>query len=355
MQNLEQLEIEIISKIKKACDIKALEEVRVSALGKQGNISQLMKTLGKLPNEERKEKGQEFNKLRISITSELEKRKQILEKEEMDKRLLSEKIDITLNGPKKIEGKIHPLSQTIYETINIFKKMGFAIAEGPEIEDDFHNFTALNVPEDHPARQEHDTFYLPKKEDESNVLLRTHTSPVQIRTIQSSKPPIKIIAPGRVYRSDYDATHTPVFHQIECLLIDENINMGHLKGCLIEFLKEFFEVDELPMRFRASYFPFTEPSAEVDISCSRKGNEIIIGEGDDWLEILGCGMIHPNVLKNSGLDPEKYQGFAFGMGLERIAMLKYGLPDLRAFYDNDQRWIQHYGFSFMNSLNGESI
>ncbi|MDA0997853.1 MAG: phenylalanine--tRNA ligase subunit alpha, partial [Proteobacteria bacterium] len=241
------------------------------------------------------------------------------------------------------EGLIHPISQTIEEIVSIFGEMGFTVAEGPDIEDDWHNFTALNIPPDHPARQEHDTFYLPG-DYETRKVLRTHTSPVQIRTMAAEKPPIRIIVPGRTFRSDHDATHSPMFHQVEGLLVDRSSHMGHLKGCLIEFCRAFFELDDLPVRFRPSYFPFTEPSAEVDIGCTRKDGEFRIGRGDDWLEILGCGMVNPNVLANCGIDPTEYQGFAFGMGVERVAMLKYGIPDLRTFYESDLRWLRHYGF-----------
>jgi phenylalanyl-tRNA synthetase alpha chain len=262
----------------------------------------------------------------------------------LDAVVAADRVDITLPVRPEREGRLHPISQTFDEIIAIFGEMGFAVAEGPDIEDDFHNFTALNIPPEHPARQMHDTFYLPEKEDGERLLLRTHTSPVQIRTMQSSEPPLRIIVPGRTYRCDSDMTHTPMFHQVEGLIVDETTHMGHLKGCLIEFCRAYFEVDDVPVRFRPSYFPFTEPSAEVDIGCSRAGGELKIGEGDDWLEILGCGMVHPKVLAACGVDPEKYQGFAFGMGIERIAMLKYGIPDLRTFFDADLRWLRHYGF-----------
>jgi phenylalanyl-tRNA synthetase alpha chain len=241
-------------------------------------------------------------------------------------------------------GRIHPISQTIDEIIAIFGEMGFVVAEGPHIEDDFYNFTALNIPPEHPARQEHDTFYLPERADGSRLVLRTHTSPVQVRTMLKQKPPIRIIVPGRTFRCDHDATHSPMFHQVEGLVIDRTTHMGHLKGCLIEFCRAFFDVDDLPVRFRPSYFPFTEPSAEVDIGCSREGGELKIGAGGSWLEILGSGMVHPQVLRNCGIDPDEYQGFAFGMGIERVAMLKYGIPDLRTMYDSDIRWLRHYGF-----------
>src|SRR5690606_14385946 len=258
------------------------------------------------------------------------------------------RVDITLPHRPQPDGRIHPISQTMDELIDIFGEMGFSVAEGPDIEDDWHNFEALNIPAEHPARQEMDTFYLRERPDGSRPVLCTHTSPVQIRTMEKMQPPIRIIAPGRTYRSDHDATHSPMFHQVEGLLIDESTHMGHLKGCLIEFCRAFFEVSDLPVRFRPSHFPFTEPSAEVDIGCSREGGTLKIGSGGDWLEILGCGMVHPKVLANCGIDPTRYQGFAFGMGIERIAMLKYGIPDLRTMYDSDLRWLRHYGFAALD-------
>ena len=355
MENLTQLRQEILGEIDQASDLKSLESVRVAELGKQGRVSQLMKTLGGLDPEQRREKGQTFNELRTAVAQALESRKQTLESANLEQKLAQEKQDVTLSSRPFKSGTIHPLSQTMYEVTALFKAMGFAVAEGPNIEDDYHNFTALNIPPEHPARQEHDTFYLPNREDGMSMVLRTHTSPVQIRTMAKTKPPIRIITPGRTYRCDSDATHTPTFHQVEGLLIDENIHMGHLKGCLIEFCQEFFGVDDLPVRFRPAYFPFTEPSAEMEIGCSRSGSDIKIGAGDEWLEILGCGMVHPKVLENGGLDPKKHQGFAFGMGIERIAMLKYGIPDLRSFYEADARWLGHYGFSVFSSLSGDLI
>jgi len=269
----------------------------------------------------------------------------------LQERLEKEKIDVTLPPRPQPCGTIHPISQALYEMIAIFKNMGFSVAEGPDIEDDFYNFTALNIPPEHPARQDHDTFYLPPVEEGAERrVLRTHTSPVQIRTMLAKKPPLRIIAPGRTYRSDYDATHTPTFHQIEGLYVAENVHMGHLKACLQTFLREMFNQPTLPLRFRPGYFPFTEPSAEVDIACYRKEGQLIVGPGQDWLEILGCGMIHPKVLENCGIDSTKYQGFAFGMGIERVAMLKYGIPDLRSFYEADIRWLRHYGFSPFEAL-----
>jgi phenylalanyl-tRNA synthetase alpha chain len=346
MSNLEALKKELVETVKAANDIPALEEVRVTALGKKGKVTSLMQTLGGLSPEQRKEMGQALNKLKDEITAEIEAKSALLKKAALLMRLEKEKVDVTLSPRPSPKGTIHPISRTVEELVAIFADMGFSVAEGPDIEDDFHNFTALNFPEGHPARQMHDTFYLPEAAGKTR-LLRTHTSTVQVHVMQTQKPPIRVIIPGRTYRSDYDMTHTPMFHQLEGLVIDKTTHMGHLKGCLIEFCKRFFEVDELPTRFRPSFFPFTEPSAEMDIGCSREGGELKIGEGKDWLEILGCGMVHPNVLKNCGIDPDEYQGFAFGMGLERIAMLKYGIPDLRTFFESDVRWLKHYGFGPM--------
>ena len=342
--DLAQLETEIIGDIAAAGDLAALEVVRIAALGKKGAISQRMAELGKLPPEERKAFGQANNELKAAVTAALEARKAELEQKELSQRLATEQADITLPvrlGPLA-EGRIHPVSQVFDECVEIFADMGFSVAEGPDIETDDLNFTKLNIPAEHPARQEHDTFYFHPQADGSRLLLRTHTSPVQIRTMTQTKPPIRVIAPGRVYRCDSDQTHTPMFHQIEGLVIDESTHFGHLKWVLEEFCKAFFEVDEVKMRFRASHFPFTEPSAEVDIGAEA------IGKPGAWLEILGCGMVHPNVLRNCGLDPERYQGFAFGMGLDRLTMLKYGLPDLRAFFSADLRWLRHYGFAVLD-------
>jgi phenylalanyl-tRNA synthetase alpha chain len=342
--DLQALEKELLGGIAGAGDLAAIEQVRISVLGKKGRIAELMATLGKLPPEERKAFGQSVNEIKSRISEALDARKSSLEGEALAKRLESERADVTL--PVRVggvaEGRIHPVSQVYDECVEIFADMGFSVAEGPDIETDDLNFTKLNIPPEHPARQEHDTFYLRPKADGSRLVLRTHTSPVQIRTMLSAKPPIRIIAPGRVYRSDSDQTHTPMFHQIEGLVIDESTHMGHLKWVLEEFCKAFFEVDEVKMRFRASHFPFTEPSMEVDIGAEA------IGKPGQWLEILGCGMVHPNVLRNCGLDPEKYQGFAFGMGLDRIAMLKYGIPDLRSMFAADLRWLRHYGFSMLD-------
>jgi phenylalanyl-tRNA synthetase alpha chain len=343
------LRSQLLDQIATATDLAALDAVRVSALGKKGAITDLMKGLGGLTPDERREAGQKLNALKDEIAAALDARKGALEAVELEARLAREGLDMTLPARPQARGRIHPISQVVDELTAIFSEMGFSVAEGPEIETGWHNFSALNIPPHHPARQMHDTFYLPdqdgaKDADHAETVLRTHTSPVQIRTMLEEEPPIRIIVPGRTYRSDYDMTHTPMFHQVEGLVIGRDITMGHLKGCLIEFCKRFFEVDDLPVRFRPSFFPFTEPSMEVDIGCSRKGGELVIGAGDDWLEILGSGMVHPQVLRNGGIDPDIYQGFAFGMGIERIAMLKYGIPDLRTFFEADVRWLEHYGF-----------
>ncbi|SCM77380.1 phenylalanine tRNA synthetase, alpha subunit [uncultured Pleomorphomonas sp.] len=346
MTDIEQLEASILDDIHAAGDEAALEGVRVAILGKQGSVSALLKTLGAMSPDERRTRGAAINALKDRVGLAIADRKAVLKAAALDARLARETVDISLPvrpGPLA-EGRIHPVSQVIDEITAIFTDMGFAVAEGPDIETDHYNFTALNFPPDHPAREMHDTFFLKPKEDGSRLLLRTHTSPVQVRTMEAQKPPIRIIAPGRTYRCDSDATHTPMFHQVEGLVIDETTHFGHLKWVLEEFLKAFFEVDEVKTRFRPSFFPFTEPSMEVDVGCRRSGSEIRIGEGDDWLEILGCGMVHPNVIRSAGLDPDVYQGFAFGMGIDRIAMLKYGMPDLRAFFDADARWLKHYGF-----------
>jgi len=344
MENLDALREELLASVGGADSLDALETIRVSTLGRKGRVTELMKGLGGLDPDERRAAGQALNAVKNAVTEAIEARHAGLAISALDAELAADRVDITLPVRPEAEGRLHPISQTFDEIIAIFGEMGFAVAEGPDIEDDFHNFTALNIPPEHPARQMHDTFYLPEKNDGERLLLRTHTSPVQIRAMQSTEPPLRIIVPGRTYRCDSDMTHTPMFHQVEGLIVDETTHMGHLKGCLIEFCRAYFEVDDVPVRFRPSYFPFTEPSAEVDIGCSRAGGELKIGEGDDWLEILGCGMVHPKVLSACGIDPEKYQGFAFGMGIERIAMLKYGIPDLRTFFDADLRWLRHYGF-----------
>ena len=324
--------------------LEALEDVRVRALGRRGSVTELMKSLGQAAPEERRERGQALNRLKLAVSDAIDARKAALADVELERRLASERIDITLAARPAPEGSLHPISQTIDEITQIFGEMGFRWAEGPDIEDDWHNFTALNIPPEHPARQEMDTFYLAAEDGSARPVLRTHTSPVQIRTMLSEPPPLRVIVPGRTYRSDHDATHSPMFHQVEGLAIGKSIHMGHLKGCLIAFCRAFFGVADLPVRFRPSHFPFTEPSAEVDIGCTREGGQLRIGAGGDWLEILGSGMVHPKVIANCGLDPEEWQGFAFGMGIERIAMLKYGIPDLRTMYESDLRWLRHYGF-----------
>jgi phenylalanyl-tRNA synthetase alpha chain len=349
MTALDGLKSELLAQIGEASDLARLEEVRVAALGKKGRITAMMKELGALSPEERREQGQALNALKDEVAAAVEARRAVLQAEALDRRLRAERVDVTLPVRPEVQGRIHPISQTVDELVAIFAEMGFSVAEGPDVEDDFHNFTALNFPPGHPAREMHDTFYLPdavpgEDGERRRMLLRTHTSPVQVRTMLTVKPPIRVIAPGRTYRSDYDMTHTPMFHQIEGLVIDEKTHMGHLKGCLVDFCRAFFDVDDLPLRFRPSFFPFTEPSAEVDIGCSRKGGELKLGNYGDWLEILGCGMVHPNVLDACGIDSTRYQGFAFGMGIERVAMLKYGIPDLRTFFEADLRWLKHYGF-----------
>lgn len=350
MEDLESLKTEIINNINQTADIKALEEIRVASMGKKGRVTELMKGLGTLPLEEKIEAGKKLNILKTEIEKALAARKEVLETEELNRRLAAETIDVTLPIRPETQGRIHPVSKIYEEVVAIFGQMGFKVAEGPDIEDQFHNFNALNMPANHPARQMQDTFYLPQKADEpfdmdKSYVIRTHTSGIQIRTMESQKPPIRIIAPGRTYRSDYDATHTPMFHQVEGLVIDKTTTLAQLKGCLYDFVKAFFELDEIPVRYRPSYFPFTEPSAEMDIGCLKTKTELKIGAGNDWLEILGCGMVHPNVLKAGGIDPDEYQGFAFGVGIDRLAMLKYGIPDLRTFFESDVRWLKNYGFS----------
>jgi len=348
MSETESLEQALMAEIAAAATAEAVETVRVKALGKSGAITALLKTLGSLTPEERQARGPLFNGLRERVGAALAARKDALEAAALDARLATERADITLEPDAGPRGSIHPISQVMDELAEIFADIGFAVAEGPEIETDFHNFTALNIPPEHPARAMHDTFYFPAGETGERMLLRTHTSPVQIRTMMTSRPPIRVIAPGRVYRCDSDATHTPQFHQIEGLVIDRAIHMGHLRWCLETFIKAFFEVDQITTRFRPSFFPFTEPSAELDVQCSWAGGQLTVGEGESWLEILGCGMVHPRVIANCGLDPAEWQGFAFGCGVDRLAMLKYGMTDLRAFFDADLRWLRHYGFSFLD-------
>ena len=346
MSDTAQLEQQILAEVAAAGDEAAIETVRVTSLGKSGSVTALLKTLGTLAPEERKTQGPLINGLKDRVNAALGARREALKNIALEARLNTEGVDVTLpvrEAPFEI-GRVHPITQVIDELIAIFADMGFAVAEGPDIETEDYNFTKLNFPEGHPARDMHDTFFFNPKPDGSRLLLRTHTSPVQVRTMLNQKPPIRVIIPGRTYRSDSDQTHTPMFHQVEGLVIDKGSHLGHLKWILEEFCKAFFEVDRVKMRFRPSFFPFTEPSLEVDIQCRRDKGEIRFGEGDDWMEILGCGMVHPNVLKNCGLDPDEYQGFAWGMGIDRIAMLKYGMPDLRAFFEADVRWLSHYGF-----------
>ena len=346
---------DIANKIDRVSSLDKLEELRVHYLGKKGLLTSEMKSLSLLSVEEKKEKGQKLNILKNFLENELSRKKNIIKKIAIDEKIKNEKIDLTLPSRNFCTGKIHPISQSIYKIIDIFASMGFSVESGPDIETDFNNFTALNIPSHHPAREMQDTFYIEGESGEEDRVLRTHTSPVQVRSMLDSKPPIRIIVPGRTYRSDSDATHTPMFHQIEGLLIDETSTMAHLKGCLIDFLKEFFEIDDLQYRFRPSYFPFTEPSAEMDVAFTKKNNVLNIGEGNEWLEILGCGMVNPRVLENCNIDSNKYQGFAFGMGIERLSMLKYGITDMRGFFDCDFRWLNHYGFNPLDLSSSSGI
>jgi phenylalanyl-tRNA synthetase alpha chain len=346
-KDLQELESGLMADIAAAGDEQAIEAVRIAAIGKKGAVTERMKTLGKMTPEERQVMGPALNGLKARITEAITERKSQLRDAAIDARLATETVDVTLPVPASPaeRGRIHPISQVIDEITAIFGDMGFEIAEGPDIETDYYNFTALNFPEGHPAREMHDTFFLKPDENGERKVLRTHTSPVQIRTMEAQKPPIRIVIPGKTYRQDSDPTHTPMFHQLEGLVIDKTVNVANMKWVLEEFCKAFFEVPSLNMRFRPSFFPFTEPSLEVDIQCDRSNpGEVRFGEGEDWMEILGCGMVHPNVLRNGGLDPDEYQGFAWGIGIDRIAMLKYGMPDLRAFFDADMRWLKHYGF-----------
>ena len=357
MTDLSILQAELSARVAAAADVAALEAIRVEALCKTGFISELLKTLGRLTPDERREQGPKINGLRDAVAAAIAERKAALEAAELDARLAGERVDLSLPPPPERRGRVHPTMQVMDEMIAVFADMGFALAEGPDIEDDFHNFTALNFPPKHPAREMHDTFWLPEDETGQRKLLRTHTSPVQIRAMQqgqnhklpawiasSQTPPIRIIVPGRTYRSDSDATHTPMFHQIEGLVIDRNIHMGHLKWTLDTFISRFFETPVVETRFRPHHFPFTEPSAEMDVKCDRSGGDVKIGQGSDWMEIVGCGMVHPNVLTNCGLDPDEWQGFAFGFGVDRLGMLKYGMPDLRDMFAGDVRWLDHFGF-----------
>jgi len=354
MTDIATLESKIFASIASASDEAALESVRVAALGKKGSISELLKTLGGMSPDERKVQGPLFNGLRDRVSEAIAARKAALGDEALNARLASERIDVTLPARPEPQGTIHPVSQVLDEVIAIFADLGFAIAEGPDVEYDDYNFTKLNIPPDHPARQMHDTFYVAPQADGSRHVLRTHTSPVQVRTMLAQKPPIRIIAPGRTYRVDSDATHSPMFHQFEGLVIDEVTHLGHLKWVMEEFCKAFFEVDAVEMRARPSFFPFTEPSVEFDIRCDRSGGQIKFGSGNDWLEIAGSGMVHPRVLEMCGIDPARYQGFAFGGGLDRLAMLKYGISDLRPMFESDLRWLRHYGFAPLDipSLDG---
>lgn len=346
MNEIESLEQQICAEIETAQDEQALEAVRVSALGKKGSISEKLKSLGSMSPEERQKAGPVINGLKNRIMELLNQKRSALKRIATAARLATETVDVTL--PVRLSpaerGRIHPITQVIDEITAIYADMGFCIAEGPDIETDYYNFTALNFPVGHPAREMHDTFFFNPDDKGERRLLRTHTSPVQVRTMEKQKPPIRIVIPGKTYRMDSDATHSPMFHQVEGLVIDKKSTIANIMWVHEEFCKAFFEVPSLKMRFRPSFFPFTEPSMEVDIQCDRSGTEVKFGEGNDWLEILGCGMVHPNVLKNVGFDPDEYQGFAWGMGIDRIAMLKYGMPDLRAFFDADIRWIEHYGF-----------
>jgi phenylalanyl-tRNA synthetase alpha chain len=349
MSDIESLNTALLASIDAANDSDALENVRVAALGKQGSVSALLKSLGGMTPEERQTQGPLINGLREAVTTAITEKKAAFETAALNERLATETLDMSLPAPAAPKGSVHPVSQVMDELAEIFADLGFAVAEGPEIEDDWHNFTALNIPETHPARAMHDTFYFPDEDAEGRAMvLRTHTSPVQIRTMMTQKPPIRIIAPGRVYRSDSDATHTPMFHQIEGLVIDKGIHLGHLKWTLETFLKAFFERDDVVLRLRPSYFPFTEPSVEVDVGYSLVKGKRVIGGSEGWMEVLGSGMVHPRVIANCGLDPDEYQGFAFGTGVDRLAMLKYGMDDLRAFFDGDVRWLGHYGFAALD-------
>jgi phenylalanyl-tRNA synthetase alpha chain len=354
MTDLTQLQSDLTAQIAAASDAASLEAIRVAALGKSGSVSALLKTLGAMSPDERKEKGPVINALRDAVSTAIAERKAALETAELDARLARESLDLSLPARPRRKGSVHPTMQTMDEMVAVFAEMGFAVAEGPDIEDDFHNFTALNFPPKHPAREMHDTFFFNPKENGERMLLRTHTSPVQVRTMKSQPPPIRIVAPGRTYRCDSDATHTPMFHQIEGLVIDRGVHMGHLKWTLNTFIARYFETSAVTTRFRPHHFPFTEPSAEMDVGCDRSGGELKIGQGADWLEILGCGMVHPNVLAACGIDPDEYQGFAFGMGVDRLAMLKYGMSDLREMFAGDTRWLAHYGFSAFAAPNPAS-
>tara|TARA_B100000963_G_scaffold202689_1_gene176456 strand:+ start:40 stop:1107 length:1068 start_codon:yes stop_codon:yes gene_type:complete len=341
MSELKKLKEEYLLKLNNKLNLSEINQLKSELFGKNGLVSSQFKKIGTINESERKKFASDLNIIKDELQNIINLKIEEIENAEINEKLQKEKVDVTLPERPFLRGKIHPVSQTIDEISSIFSEIGFNVEEGPDVENEYNNFTALNTPDNHPARDMHDTFYLDEKKEK---LLRTHTSPVQIRTMLKDRPPFKIIAPGRTYRSDSDQTHSPMFHQVEGLHIDKNINMGHLKGCLNYFIKEFFEVEKIKMRFRPSHFPFTEPSAEVDIGYEIKDGKIIIGEGDQWLEILGCGMVHPNVLKNVKVDPTKFQGYAFGIGIDRLAMLKYGINDLRSFFDCDYRWLNHFGF-----------
>ncbi|OWJ76868.1 phenylalanine--tRNA ligase subunit alpha [Haematobacter genomosp. 1] len=350
MDGLDALRGRYLDGIAGASDESSLEDIRLAALGKKGEISLKMRELGKMTPEERQTTGAALNRLKDEIDAALRARKTALGDAALDARLKAEWLDVTLPARPRRQGTIHPVSQVTEEVTAIFADMGFAVAEGPQVESDWYNFDALNIAPEHPARQEHDTFFMARDPGDNRPpnVLRTHTSPVQIRAMQERGAPLRVICPGRVYRMDMDQTHTPMFHQVEGLALGRDINMANLKWVLEEFCRAFFEVDSVELRFRASHFPFTEPSAEVDIRCSWEGGQLKIGEGDSWLEILGSGMVHPKVLAAGGIDPNEWQGFAFGMGIDRIAMLKYGIPDLRAFFESDLRWLRHYGFAALD-------
>jgi phenylalanyl-tRNA synthetase alpha chain len=340
------IEKEALTAITRAPDLDALETIRVAELGKKGRVSGLMGALGAMSPDERRAQGPKLNALKTSVETAVRARKMALEAEALALQLSRERVDLSLPATASPPvGALHPVMQAFEEIAAIFGDMGFTVADGPDIEDDWHNFTALNFPVGHPAREMHDTFFMKHAAGELPKVLRTHTSPVQVRTMMTRAPPIRILVPGRVYRNDWDATHTPMFHQVEGLVIEKGIHMGHLKGCLIDFIKAFFEVDNVVARFRPHFFPFTEPSAEMDVQCLRAGGVVEVGKGTDWLEVLGCGMVHPNVLRNCGLDPAEHQGFAFGLGVDRFAMLKYGMPDLRPYFEADPQWTRHYGFA----------
>jgi phenylalanyl-tRNA synthetase alpha chain len=354
--DLERVLVQGRHDIKTANDLTALDQVRVQLVGKSGSLTGLLKTLGTLSPDERKEMGAKVNAARDELNEQLAARQAELQAYALQQKLANEKIDVSLPARPEHTGSLHPTMQVMDEMIAIFADMGFTVATGPEIEDDFHNFTALNFPPDHPARAMQDTFYLDALDDKGQPkLVRTQTSTVQIRSMMNMQPPLRLVVPGRTFRSESDMTHTPMFHQMEGLVIDKSTNMSHLKGCLTEFYRAIFAVDDLQVRLRPSYFPFTEPSAEVDIGYTRESGRIVIGghkgKAHKWMEIGGCGMVHPNVIRNCGLDPDIYQGFAFGMGIERIAMLKYGMPDLRDFFNGDLRWLRHYGFSVLDYPN----